>query len=525
MQLVFDWIALPQVKGVFAAPPCGTASLARNIQDPNDPDLPQPLRSWDEPDGLQGLSETDFVRVGLANILYEFTSRCSDLCKRLGKFFVCENPRDSLFWRTTPWTERELQDDDYEQAHQACAYGSKRPKWTKLVGNVSEILGINLVCPGGHFHEPWGKQNKAGRRIFATALEVHYPTALCDAIASAFVAAFLTNGWSPQTVQPAHVNLAARIFSEQQPVTNKVLSFLPDYKHKFVQILHAGEQLWPFTPLSLEHTKLLHEFQAGGTDMQQLEKAVQLQLIQWKCDVFVDFHCNAFAQLVFPCTVVLQMFGKWWTEEEFVERAINARHPLSVEDAVPLPLLDAIDFNLKNTEHEIALFRTRFLAKWTKRASELHASELELKQSMDESVAKSVKSKRILLFEEMLLECGFPDMGVVDELRKGAELVGEVPATNMLPCKVVPALSTTDELACNSKRVRHVVESDARGSGNAEVDQEVWSKTMEEVEKGWLWGPLSGPDVPDWQPVFPGDLAWFKRKASFVSLTITRSQV
>ena len=55
-QLVFDWISLPQVRGVFLAPPCGTASLACNIQDPEEPDLPQPLRSWDEPDGLQNLN-------------------------------------------------------------------------------------------------------------------------------------------------------------------------------------------------------------------------------------------------------------------------------------------------------------------------------------------------------------------------------------------------------------------------------------------------------------------------------------
>ena len=31
-QLVFDWISLPQVKGVFLAPPCGTASLARTFR-------------------------------------------------------------------------------------------------------------------------------------------------------------------------------------------------------------------------------------------------------------------------------------------------------------------------------------------------------------------------------------------------------------------------------------------------------------------------------------------------------------
>ena len=91
-QLVFDWISLPQVHGVFLAPPCGTASLARNIQDPAEPDLPQPLRSWEEPDVLPDLTELDFLRVSQANILYDFTAACQDLCTKLGKNLCVREP-------------------------------------------------------------------------------------------------------------------------------------------------------------------------------------------------------------------------------------------------------------------------------------------------------------------------------------------------------------------------------------------------------------------------------------------------
>lgn len=62
--LIFDWISLPQVQAVLLARPCGTASLARTTQDPADPDLLQPLRSWDCPDGLPDLADLDFIRVG-----------------------------------------------------------------------------------------------------------------------------------------------------------------------------------------------------------------------------------------------------------------------------------------------------------------------------------------------------------------------------------------------------------------------------------------------------------------------------
>ena len=65
---VISWIQHPAVKGVFLAPPCGTASAARIIELP-DEQAPRLLRSIDEPDGLPGLSGTDSLRAGLANIL------------------------------------------------------------------------------------------------------------------------------------------------------------------------------------------------------------------------------------------------------------------------------------------------------------------------------------------------------------------------------------------------------------------------------------------------------------------------
>ena len=116
--------------------------------------------------------------------------------------------------------------------------------------------------------------------------------------------------------------------------------------------------------------------------------------------------------------------------------------------------VDAIHANLNYSDHEIALKRTKFLSKWTARAKQLVSAETALKNSMDPVVAKAVAAKRILLFEEMLVETKFPDLSVVDELKNEADLVGEVASTGMLPGKLVPALSTVDELSCSSRRIR-----------------------------------------------------------------------
>ena len=42
--------------------------------------------------------------------------------------------------------------------------------------------------------------------------------------------------------------------------------------------------------------------------------------------------------------------------------ALESKHPLAVEDAVPGPLIEAIRFNLSASEYEIAKIRTAFLA-------------------------------------------------------------------------------------------------------------------------------------------------------------------
>ena len=59
-QLVLEWIRMPQVKAVFIAPPCGTASKARTIHLDDVENLPQPLRTAEQPDGVDNLEGLNF---------------------------------------------------------------------------------------------------------------------------------------------------------------------------------------------------------------------------------------------------------------------------------------------------------------------------------------------------------------------------------------------------------------------------------------------------------------------------------
>ena len=92
-----------------------------------------------------------------ANKLYDFLATLVDLAHEKGLLVVVENPRSSLFWLTRFW--KKIKAPLQYSAHQACAYGGERPKWTVLAWNHPAFSSISLCCPGEsevHSHKPWG---------------------------------------------------------------------------------------------------------------------------------------------------------------------------------------------------------------------------------------------------------------------------------------------------------------------------------------------------------------------------------
>ena len=133
---------------------------------------------------------------------------------------------------------------------------------------------------------------------------------------------------------------------------------------------------------------------------------------------------------------------------------------------------------------------------WLWRLVDLKESESELKSSMDIEVAQILKEKNLLLWEEMLRAVDYPDMGVIDELRGGTDLVGVVERTGLWPTKFQPALVTVDELHDIAVRERAGLQQQFASSVGAEFIVPVWDKTMDEVNSGLLEGPIDLKDIP-----------------------------
>ena len=190
-QLVMYWLSAGKIAAVHLGPPCGTASRAREI-----------IRTGWDPVPLRSDQERDAARVAAANVLYQFSASIVEYCLQHNIPFAIENPSSSLFWLTSFWAQvptADLAVVDF----QACAFGGKRPKWTRIVSNMQDVLSLCRLCPGCQDHAPWGR-NQDGS--WATASEAAYPHGLATALAQVFL----------QKLQEMSVNVISHSVSNQE---------------------------------------------------------------------------------------------------------------------------------------------------------------------------------------------------------------------------------------------------------------------------------------------------------------------
>ena len=107
-----------------------------------------------------------------------------------------------------------------------------------------------------------------------------------------------------------------------------------------------------------------------------------------------------------------------------------------------------------------------------------------------------MSTKRIALLDKILRDESYPDMGLVDDLKRGFDLVGELPESGgVLPQKFVPATMAVAELSSNAARARFALKGSNASSGDPDLDTKLYQKTLDEVDKGWLRGPLEWSDL------------------------------
>ena len=132
-------------------------------------------------------------------------------------------------------------------------------------------------------------------------------------------------------------------------------------------------------------------------------------------------------------------------------------------------------------------------SKYVKEAKELESENRKILRTMPPEMREVMKTKRLSLMRKILVDHGYPDVQIVDDMAAGFELVGEAPSSSgILPPKFTPADLHVDELSAGAAMAREACRLSTKSSGCGETDSALWLKTLEERDKGWLVGPLEG---------------------------------
>ena len=164
------------------APPCGTASRAREIAMSSESHGPPQVRSDEFPLGFPWLQGVLHDRVASANSIYIHLALFCLWLQSLSIGWSIENPGNSYIWMIHLY--KQLQQVAFWVQFHACCHGSTRKKLTGFLTNVVELTGLEATCQGDHPHDSWGLIRDCDSWTFATSKEAAYPVTLCQRIGS-----------------------------------------------------------------------------------------------------------------------------------------------------------------------------------------------------------------------------------------------------------------------------------------------------------------------------------------------------
>ena len=190
------------------------------------------------------------------------------------------------------------------------------------------------------------------------------------------------------------------------------------------------------------------------------------------------------------------LVGIPWNPLEFVEKACKAKHPRHMHEGVPEILARVIGQNSRKSAETLGRERTATMRRWVSHARECAQEEADFKASLPDHCQRILSQKRLIVFRDMLTEAGHGDESLVEELSQGFRLSGPIPDSHIFRARRTTASLTVGQLASASHILREHITQGVKSSGDPELDDATHLATLEELKRGWLWGPLSPDNLP-----------------------------
>ena len=139
--------------------------------------------------------------------------------------------------------------------------------------------------------------------------------------------------------------------------------------------------------------------------------------LEYKLDRESPMLGKAGAPAAFPaelCTVGVPR-DPW----DFLARAIEVGHPRPLAIHVNDEVTQMLQENFSGDLRALVKGRAAFLMHWTNRCKELEQDEKQLHQSLEPHLQQVLQGKRLLVFQEMLNDLGYPDNALVQDNLQG----------------------------------------------------------------------------------------------------------
>ena len=466
------------------APPCGTASRARDKPLSDDQHGPPPLRSEEYPMGFPWITGVWKDKLNSANAIYIFLAAFCFWLNTMNVGWSIENPGRSYLWNIEDY--KLLMTVAYFVLFHSCIHGSQRKKLTGLLTNRRELQCLGGFCKGDHEHLPWTHTAEDGKVVFDTSKEAAYPKLFCERFATVLSdSAGLADPITAPGFSANEVNIDARVATNKQPRGRKLPPIISEYGEvKTVRSISGDD------PLLTDKRTLLEAFHGvpPGSKLLREAKAKRGQTGQ-------------------DDSYIIRVFGIYRSMMEFATVARSIIHPFDSFRAVPDALLQVICRVLSRPPLETMKFRLNKLKQWRARAEANAGQNEAIFAHMNPGCASVLRGKNLALLEELAREFQWPDTNIHADIKDGFKLVGMQQPSGIFAADIKPRSLSEEDLVKQLKFLQPALWGKVQSSPKADYEQELWDITMQELtEKSWLEGPYARDELDvlfnnQWLPV------------------------
>ena len=446
--------------------------------------------------GIDGLSGLDKVRTETANLVYAATAKLIEVCYNLQILCSVEKPENSLFWFFPAIAAIMETIGGHSVSFHNCMHGGTRNKLTKWWATDETFEAFRVFCDNSHSHAKWNPVPVGKNLQFPTAAEAAYPHLLCKRIMAILLDYALQHGaQNPVTLQtqlPLSSTTSHRWVLDMLPKGKKLKPLVSEFRDYvfFLNAVNCDPEDSVFFSTKPKGARIVQRQIQWGTI--RVDEQVGGNVFYWstrekeyKLDRESPMLGKVGVQTVFPaelCTMGIPR-DPW----DFLARAIEVGHPRSLAIHLNEEVTNMLQQNFAGDLHSLVKERAAYLMKWTTRCKELESKEKELHGSLKPHLQQVLRGKRLLVFQEMLNDLGYPDEHLVQDICKGFKLSGWLQKSGIFPPAFKRPAYDMDTAKKLAKGVNHSICKQVAESPDDALSHEVWKQTQEELEKGWTW--------------------------------------